>query len=296
MQPVHEQPQEMIRAIRQALGMTRAEFGRALGWAPSTISRWESGRAQPNRLAVKIILAFAEEHHVRYRPRRELVLRAPAPTPSLPALASQSPPSLGSIGSTMHSASSPVLTVLGPPAPDAWVASVRAERPRWEAALSLRVALDRRERATQSRQTWLRKASVAAATLGAALLIAIPMSRPPSTSSHARDERIASAAAVAAPAAMPAPDPRPAAAAPVSIPAASSTPGPAPATATLEGVTLLGDVRQAMFRTPTETITLTEGAQLGDRRATRIGAEGVELREPSGRLRMVGIGGRVPIE
>src|SRR2546428_4379802 len=93
---------------------------------------------------------------------------------------------------------------------------------------------------------------------------------------------------------MSAPDPQPAVAAPVSIPGASSPPEPAPTTATLEGVTLLGDVRQAMFRTPTETITLTEGAQLGERRATRIGAEGVELREPTGRLRMVSIGGGGP--
>ena len=291
----------MIRAIRQALGMTRAEFGRALGWAPSTISRWESGRAQPNRLAVKIILAFAEERRVRYRPRRELVLRAPAPTASLPALASQIPPllgpqSLGLIGSSMHSASSPALTVLGPAAPDAWVASTRAERPRWEAALSLRVALDRREHVAPSPKTWLRKASVAAAALGAAVLIGIPMRRPPSAPSPADDGRIRSAAVVAASAAMRAPDAQPGAAAPVSTPAASSVLAPAPSTATLEGVSLLGDVRQAMFRTPTETITLTEGAQLGDRRATRIGAEGVELREPSGRLRMVGIGGRVPIE
>ncbi|TMA66383.1 MAG: hypothetical protein E6J69_10965 [Deltaproteobacteria bacterium] len=134
------------------------------------------------------------------------------------------------------------------------------------------------------RQTWLRTASVAAAALGAALLIGSPMRRTPSALSHARDRRIPSVAAVAM---MPAPE---------SIPAAASVLQPPPATATLEGVSLLGDVRQAMFRTPTETITLTEGAQLGDRRATRIGAEGVELREPSGRLRMVGIGGRVPIE
>src|SRR3989442_15827212 len=102
---VHDEPQDMIRAIRQALGMTRAEFGRTLGWAPSTISRWESGRAQPNRLAVKIILAFAEERRVRYRPRRELVLRAPAPTPSLPVPALQSLKSSGSVGSSMHSPS-----------------------------------------------------------------------------------------------------------------------------------------------------------------------------------------------
>jgi len=95
---------------------------------------------------------------------------------------------------------------------------------------------------------------------------------------------------------MPAPGSQPVAAAPASIPAASSIAQPPPTTAILEGVTLLGDVRQAMFRTPSETITLTEGSQLGERRATRIGAEGVELREPTGRLRMVGIGGRVPID
>src|SRR5207249_9668966 len=156
----------MIRAIRQALGMTRAEFGRALGWAPSTISRWESGRAQPNRLAVKIILAFAEERRVRYRPRRELVLRAPAPTASLPVLASQIPPllgpqSLGLIGSSMHSASSPALTVLGPAAPDAWVASTRAERPRWEAGLSLPVPPNRGGQVGPPPRTWLGKRTLA---------------------------------------------------------------------------------------------------------------------------------------
>ena len=59
---------------------------------------------------------------------------------------------------------------------------------------------------------------------------------------------------------------------------------------------VLGDVRQAMFRTPRETITVAEGAQLGERRATRIGAEGVELRGPDGRLQVIGIGGRVPID
>src|SRR5439155_22185444 len=69
-----------------------------------------------------------------------------------------------------------------------------------------------------------------------------------------------------------------------------------PAMATIGGVSLVGGVRQAMFRTPTETITLTEGAQLGERRITRIGAEGVELREPTGQLRMVAIGGRVPVD
>src|SRR5437899_4767598 len=92
----------MIRAIGQALGMTRPEFGHALGWAPSTISRWESGRALPNRLAVKIILAFAEERRVRYRPRRELMLRAPSPVPGLPALALYGPRSPGALGAPVR--------------------------------------------------------------------------------------------------------------------------------------------------------------------------------------------------
>jgi len=101
------------------------------------------------------------------------------------------------------------------------------------------------------------------------------------------------AAAPAAPAATPVADRQPAAdtiaAAPAPVEAAASS-------ATLEGVTVLGDVRQAMFRTPRETITVAEGAQLGERRATRIGAEGVELRGPDGRLQVIGIGGRVPID
>ena len=121
----------MIRAIRQALGMTQAEFGHALGWAPSTISRWEAGRGQPNRLAVKIILAFAEERRVRYRPRRELALRPPAMALPIPAL-------------PIPAASRPAVTVLPPAAPDGgWAVSAAATRPRWEAELNFRIALDR---------------------------------------------------------------------------------------------------------------------------------------------------------
>ena len=255
----------MIRAIRQALGMTQAEFGHALGWAPSTISRWEAGRGQPNRLAVKIILAFAEERRVRYQPRRELALRPPAMALPIPAL-------------PIPAASRPAVTVLPPAAPDGgWAVSAAATRPRWEAELNFRIALDRHGLGPQARPGWRWKAGVAAATVGAVLLIGIPMSRHPAA--HPRRERTAVAATAAAPAATPVADRQPAA-----------------SSATLEGVTVLGDVRQAMFRTPRETITVAEGAQLGERRATRIGAEGVELRGPDGRLQVIGIGGRVPID
>src|SRR5439155_1049938 len=33
---------DIIHTIREGLGMSRVEFARALGWAPSTISRWEA--------------------------------------------------------------------------------------------------------------------------------------------------------------------------------------------------------------------------------------------------------------
>jgi len=276
----------MIRAIRQALDMTQAEFGQALGWAPSTISKWESGRGVPNRLALKIILAFAEERRVRYRPHGELVVRAPTGVPRLPVVASTPRPA-------------PTAIVLPPPAGSGWGATARTERPRWEAELSFRVALDRHQAPGRpERPPWLRKATVVGAALGVLFLIGIPMTRSPSAPPQSRTEpQIASVGDGVLPLLPPAPDAGRAAEARAQAPQAAVAPEPPPpATATLEGVSLLGGVRQAMVRAPTETITLTEGAEIGGRRATRIGAEGVELREPSGTLRMLGIGGRVPID
>ena len=52
-------PGRVIRMLREGLDMSQAEFARALDWSPSTISAWERGRAQPSRLAFKVILAFA---------------------------------------------------------------------------------------------------------------------------------------------------------------------------------------------------------------------------------------------
>ena len=265
--------------------MTQAEFGHALGWAPSTISKWESGRGEPNRLALKIILAFAEERKVRYRPRRELVMQAPDGVPHLPVVASPPRPV-------------PAISVLPPTTPGGWVASARAEHPRWEAALSFRVALDRgRPPANPARHPWLRKATVAGAALGALFLIGIPLRRSPSAPSPARTESHIGSVVGEAPARHAAADDRKVAETEAPAPRAAVVPEPPPPPmATIEGVSLVGGVRQAMFRTPTETITLTEGAQLGERRITRIGAEGVELREPTGQLRMVAIGGRVPVD
>ncbi len=65
--------------------MSRAEFARALDWSPTTISRWERGKAEPSRLDFKTILAFAEERRVRYRPK-------PAERPAPPAPQDTGPP------------------------------------------------------------------------------------------------------------------------------------------------------------------------------------------------------------
>lgn len=41
---------EDIRALRQRLGLTQAEFARRLGVATITVHTWESGRRRPGRL------------------------------------------------------------------------------------------------------------------------------------------------------------------------------------------------------------------------------------------------------
>ena len=58
-------PGPVIRTLREALHMSQTELARALDWSPRTISAWERGRAEPSRLAFKIILAFAEARGVR---------------------------------------------------------------------------------------------------------------------------------------------------------------------------------------------------------------------------------------
>src|SRR5262249_56647560 len=129
---VQREAQNIIRTIRRALDMTQAEFAHALGWSPSTISRWESGRAEPDRLSLKIILAFGEERRVRYRPRGTACAALPAPDTSLPA----------TIGAFVHR---PALEGLPRPSSERpWGPYVGTERPRFEAALSLRLALNAR--------------------------------------------------------------------------------------------------------------------------------------------------------
>jgi putative zinc finger/helix-turn-helix YgiT family protein len=49
-------PQE-IRFLRKYLGYSGADFARAIGVSPETLSRWENGKAEPNRM-VDLLLRY----------------------------------------------------------------------------------------------------------------------------------------------------------------------------------------------------------------------------------------------
>jgi transcriptional regulator with XRE-family HTH domain len=282
---------KIIRTIRQGLDMSQAEFAKALGWGTSTISRWESGKAEPNRLAMKIILAFGEERGIRYRPR----------TKALPAPA-QSAPALPAVAVPLARSEEPI-----------WTASVASERPAWEAHLNLRLAVDRGAGYGRgSRRSWFGRAAAGGAMctalfFGIVMLTATPARDPGAKRTTPR--RPATEAWTAAPATsaaepvLPAregsrrgrrvrrpPSPIMEAEAPVVAPAP-----PPPVLARLEGVTLLGTVRKATFRTDVDSITVVEGEQLGEHQAVRVGGDGVDLRDATGDVHTVKLGDAVAV-
>ena len=60
-----ERIDEMIRYLRQQLGMTQEELAQSLGITVGTVSRWEKGRFRPSRLARALIVEFARTHQVQ---------------------------------------------------------------------------------------------------------------------------------------------------------------------------------------------------------------------------------------
>ena len=266
--------------------MSRAEFARALGWAPSTISRWESGKAEPSRLALKIILAFGEERGVRWRPAR----------PTLPVPFTPAAPSVDLMPSQAWSA------------PDARTTVIGARHPRWQAELRFRVAVDRPTEPAAKR--WLGNATIAVASCAVLLLgfgvfssgngrasspIAANEEAAPAFAARpavARSVTPHRAHAVVAPIAETAPAPEPIAVSEEAAPAPAET----PVMARLEGVTLLGTLRRATFRTDVDALTVLEGEQLGERQAVRIAGHGVELTDAAGHVQLVHLGESVAIE
>jgi transcriptional regulator with XRE-family HTH domain len=197
---VESSPQEVVRSIRLALGMTQAEFARALGWSATTISRWESGRVLPNRLALKIILAFGEEHHVRLK-RGVSANRAEEAAPPVTT-------ALTCLTSTLALEPSPrgalpvppgdVLDWADPDAPGEWTrggrrqlsasvhsrmlslerpAADRSERPAWQAEVHFRLSGPSRADRAGNRGSWFRGAVLLAGTLVVLGALGMPIVR-----------------------------------------------------------------------------------------------------------------------
>ena len=55
---------ELLKRIRESVGISQAEMGKELGVSFATINRWENGRAVPNQLAQDKIYEFCTKHDV----------------------------------------------------------------------------------------------------------------------------------------------------------------------------------------------------------------------------------------
>ena len=53
---------ELIKAIREQLGLSQRELAHELGIAFSTVNRWENGLFKPTVMARKILKLYCESH------------------------------------------------------------------------------------------------------------------------------------------------------------------------------------------------------------------------------------------
>jgi DNA-binding XRE family transcriptional regulator len=258
---------QVIRVLREGLGMTQAELARALDWSPSTISAWERGRVQPSRLSYKIILAFAEERGVRCRPRAAVASsesRSLVPVTRMPVVLPPMPPTTRAERAV----------------------TVAATPPGWHVEATFRVSRSSRSADGPRRgRSLVGAAGVAVATLCAALALGLPGARrairAPEPAVRATASPARAAAAVTPTVVSNAPDARARAAHPPVTAIAAAAPE-----TRLDGLVLIGRRHRASFRTAGETVTLFEGSRLGAERVATVGPDGVELEGPGGRRRV----------
>lgn len=263
-------PGQVIRTLREALQMSQAELARALDWSASTISSWERGRAEPSRLAFKIILAFAEERGVRYREKpvtQALVPVGRAPV-ALPAIV-----------------------------PRERFVAVSADRPRWSVEATFR--LTRPVAATGERRSVSAAVStfgIAAATLCAAVALGLPGSARHSAPAAAGTLREATPTAGRERAVPRVAEPAPALVSAGAAERIGRATAPITPIARLDGLLLVGDRHQATFHTDDDTVTVPEGSHLGAQRIATITRDQVELIGPHGDIRTVRLGHRAALQ
>lgn len=49
---------QRVKPLRQRLGLTQAEFARAVGADVRSVARWEAGKSQPSGSAIGVLTAF----------------------------------------------------------------------------------------------------------------------------------------------------------------------------------------------------------------------------------------------
>ncbi len=59
---MEENAGNLIRSLRQKLGMTQEEFAHEIAVTVSTVNRWENAHAEPSKLAWKAIQHLARKH------------------------------------------------------------------------------------------------------------------------------------------------------------------------------------------------------------------------------------------
>jgi putative transcriptional regulator len=57
-------PPELVKAIREAAGLTQEQFASQFGVTVATVNRWENARAVPQPLAMKNLKEWARNHGV----------------------------------------------------------------------------------------------------------------------------------------------------------------------------------------------------------------------------------------
>ncbi len=58
---------QLVKALRQHMGLTQAEFAQELGVRQPTVSEWETGAYGPRRSSSKLLTMVAEQAGFRYR-------------------------------------------------------------------------------------------------------------------------------------------------------------------------------------------------------------------------------------
>ena len=58
---------ELIKAIREQLGISQRELACELGIAFSTVNRWENGLFEPTVMARKILKMYCESHDIEQK-------------------------------------------------------------------------------------------------------------------------------------------------------------------------------------------------------------------------------------